>query len=318
MTENPYSTIATRTPSAIFLEGALAALPVSEMTSSYRVQGGSAVTASAAASASINLTAADLSQAAAAASSQALAEASGSTVTALAQVIIAIGVIPVQVIIVAVVLGIHRLMHRKSPRSPQTCFDSATPAEDSLPYLQPKAELEDEQTRRNELHGEHLVYELDGEDEILEISDETDFLVLPLQGRQGVHEMPEPHDLSWKMPLQGREEVMGDECAQELECPMQRTGTSIETAGVQELESSVRARNECLRSKPAQGVESSVQEKEESIKVEKTKNLTAAIHDAVPDSTHYSLTRSHFMLRQQQIMEIDDLKAADQHGGIDE
>ena len=206
-------------------------------------------------------------------------------------------------------------MHRRSPRSPQTRVDIATPAEDSPPYLQPKAELEDEQTRRNELHGEHLVHELDGDDEILEIADKTDSLILPLQGRQGVHEMPEPHDLSWEMPLQGRNEVMGDEYAQELACPIQGSWASMTVEGIQELESPVRAKNDFMIPESAQVVGSTVQGKEESIKVEKTKSLTAAVHDPIRDSTNGNPSRSHFMLRQQQMMEIDDLKAADQHDG---
>lgn len=206
-------------------------------------------------------------------------------------------------------------MHRRSPRSPQTRVDNATPAEDSLPYLQPKAELEDEQTRRNELHGEHLIHELDGEHEILEISDETDSLVLPLQGRQGVHEMPEPHDLSWEMPLQGRNEVLGEEYAQELECPIQGIGTCIEIEAIQELESPARAKNGSTVSESAQTVGSTIQGQEEFIQVEKTKNITGAVRDPITDPTHGSPSRSHFMLKQQQMMEIDDLKAADHHNG---
>lgn len=204
-------------------------------------------------------------------------------------------------------------MHRRSPRPFQTRVDSATPAEDSLLYLQPKGELEDEQTRRNELHGEHLVHELDGEDDILEIADETDSLVLPLQGRPGVHEMPEPHDLSWEMPLQGRDEVMGDEYAQELECPTQGIGTCIKIEAIHELESPAWAKNKSTVSESAQGVGTTVQGKEDFIQVEKTKNLTGAARDPITDPTHGSPSRSHFMQRQQQMMEMDDLKAADQH-----
>ena len=48
-----------------------------------------------------------------------------------------------------------------------------------FPHLQPKAELEDEQNRRHELHGEYLVHEMDDEGEIVEIADEADSLDLP-------------------------------------------------------------------------------------------------------------------------------------------
>lgn len=47
--------------------------------------------------------------------------------------------------------------------------------------------------------------------------DGTDDLILPLQGRQEVQEMPERRSASWEMPLQGRWEIMGDEYSQELE-----------------------------------------------------------------------------------------------------
>ena len=172
-------------------------------------------------------------------------------------------------------------MHRRSPRPPQTRFESATSAEESLPYLQPKAELEDEQTRRNELHGEHLVHELDGEDEIFQITDETDSLVLPLQGRQGIHEMPEPHDLGWELPLQGRNEVMGHEFAQELECP------------IQELESSMQARDKSTAGGNPQ-------------------DHADPDDDPVTDTTRSSPIQSHFMLRQQQLADINASVARDQ------
>lgn len=83
--------------------------------------------------------------------------------------------------------------------------------------MRPKAELEDEQRRRYELHGQHLVHELDGGVEIFQMPDGTDDLILPLQGRQEVQEMPERRSASWEMPLQGRWEIMGDEYSQELE-----------------------------------------------------------------------------------------------------
>ena len=162
-------------------------------------------------------------QVAAAASSQALEKASistddGSKVGVLAQIIIAIGVIPAQLVIVTIVLGIHRLVHRRPPRPLQIRVDSAPPTQESPPYLQPKAELEDDQ--RHELHGGQPVRELDDEGEILEIADEMDNAIPFLQGRQGMSEMPEANGLSWEMPHEGRAEVMGDEIAQELECPI--------------------------------------------------------------------------------------------------
>ena len=83
--------------------------------------------------------------------------------------------------------------------------------------MRPKAELEDEQRRRHELHGQHLVHELDGGVEIFQMSDGTDDLILPLQGTQEVQEMPEGRSASWQMPLQGRWEIVGDEYSQELE-----------------------------------------------------------------------------------------------------
>ena len=115
-------------------------------------------------------------------------------------------------------LGIHRLVHRRPTRPLQVRVDSASPTQESPPYLQPKGELDDDWTRRHELHGEHPIRELDGECEILQIADETDNTVLLLHGRQGLSEMPEPHDLSSKMPHQIRTELMGGEIAQELEC----------------------------------------------------------------------------------------------------
>ena len=128
-------------------------------------------------------------------------------------------------------------MHRRPPRPLLTRVDSATPAQYAPPYLQPKAELEDDQIRRHELHGEHPVRELNGQDEIVQIADKTDDAVLPLQGRQDVSELPEPKDLSWEMPHHERIEVMGDEIAQELEGSIQGRENPIAGEIVQELES---------------------------------------------------------------------------------
>ena len=268
-------------------------------------------------SASVNLTAAALSQAAAAASSQAFAEGSssadsGSQVGALAQVIIAIGVLPVELIIVAIVLGIHRLVHRKPSRPLQNRVNgSARPAQDSPPFLQPKAELEDEQKRRHELHGEHLVNELDGEDAILQVADDADSLVLPLQGTHGLHEMPEGHHLSWEMGAQGRNEVMGDEFARELNCSSHRREESIRTEMTQELESPVRASYELMAIESAQELESSVHARDKPLSAENAQDLAALGDDPVIESANGSPSRSHFMLRQQQMADIDDSMATD-------
>lgn len=109
-------------------------------------------------------------------------------------------------------------MHRRSSRPFPVRAASTIPRRNSLLYLQPKAELEDEQKRRHELHAEHPLHELDRENEIFEMPDGTEsFRILPLQGGQDVREMPEGSHVSWQMPIQGRCEVMGDEYAQELE-----------------------------------------------------------------------------------------------------
>ena len=186
------------------MDAASTALPVTYATFRYEALGRRAPAASAAASAPTNLTAAPLSQVATAASSQALVEESrptdvGSQSGFLAQIIIVVGVIPLELIIVIIMLGANRFVHRRSTRTLRIRVDSAHSAQDSLPYLQPKAELEDEQNRRHELDGEYLVQEMDDEGEILQIADETDSLDLPLQGSQGISEMPEEHHVSWKM-----------------------------------------------------------------------------------------------------------------------
>ena len=274
------------------------------MTPFYKVLGESPAAATAAVSTSANLTASVLSQAAAAASSQALAEAPSSTddvseVGIFAQIIIAIGVIPVQLVIVTTVLGIHRLVHRRPPRPLQARVDSASPTQESPPYLQPKAEVDDDRTRRHELHGEHPVRELDDECEILQIADETDNTVLPLHGKQGISEMPEPHDLSSKMPHQTRTEIMGGEIAPELECPIQGKEDSVEVQNVQGLEDPVRVGRESTISESAQELASPMQAREQSTRIEKTQDRAAPGHDSLINTTHSNPSQSHFMLRQQ-------------------
>lgn len=146
---------------------------------------------SAAASAPTNLTAAALPQAAIAASPPTLAEASnptdaGSQVGFAAQIIIAVGVIPLELIIVAIVLGVHRLVYCRSSRSPPIRVDRAHSAQDPLPYLQLKAELEDELNRKH------------GEGELFQIA-ETGSLDLPLQGTLGIHEMSGVNQLTYRL-----------------------------------------------------------------------------------------------------------------------
>ena len=298
MIENVCSTFSKGAPSAISSDGASTASSEAQTFPSYELpEEGVVAAAPTATSASANLTASELSQAAAAASSQALAEALSSTdagtqVSILAQVIIAIGVIPVQLIIVSIVLGLHRLVHRKSPRPLQMRIDSAIPTKDPPPYLQPKAELEDDQNKRHELHDEHLVRELDGGNEVHQIADGTENVALSLHGRQGIGEMPEPHDLSWEMPHQERTEVMGDEIAQELACLIPGREESVETKHVQELESQVQATAE-------------------PIKVEADHDLAGPGDHLAIDMVHSNPSRSHFMLRQQQAHDINASRATD-------
>lgn len=224
-----------------------------------------------------------------------------------AQVIIAIGVIPVELLIVAVVLGVHRLRHGRPSRPLQTREEGTKSKRNSLPYVQPKAELEDEQRRRHELHGVHLVHEVDGENGILQLPDGTESLVLPLQGTRGLHEMPDEGHMSWEMPLQGRSEIMGDELAQELECPVQRSNESTMVGNFSESEiaSSARARNESMQSDSAQELESPVQATDESIREEDGQDLAALVAVPVTDSGNVNPSRSHFMLRQQEMQDVD-------------
>ena len=213
-------------------------------------------------------------------------QVSGSEVSALAQVIIAIGVIPIEMAIAVIVLGIHRLVHRRQPRSPAPRTSIEKSRQNSLPYLQPKAELEDEQKRRHELHGENFAYELNGEGEIFQMPDGTESLVLPVKRRQGIQEMPEGNSMSWELPLHERHEVMGDGHAQELESPVQNKHKSVKFERLHELESPVKAR-------------------EEPANTQNAKSLDSPAQDATPDqhnnSTRDDLIQSHFMLRQQQM-----------------
>lgn len=275
------------------------------------------------ASVSANLTAAVLSQAAAAASSQALAEASSSTDTGsqvgiLAQVIIAIGVLPIELIIIAIVLGIHRLAHRRPSRPLQTVVNSVKPTQDSLPYLQPKAELEDEQKKTYELHGEHVENELEGQDAIVQIADDTDSLVLPLQGTHGVHEMPEEKDISWEMADQERNELMGDEYARELPCPFQGEKESIETQQAKEPESPVKPKRGPKAPESVQELEFPIHATSESIVAEDPLNPPALCECRATESANINPTRSHFMLRQQEMAEMIDPMATNQCDGSKE
>ena len=224
----------------------------------------------------------------------------------LAQVIIAIGVLPIELIIVAIVLGIHRLAHRRSRRALQTKVASVQQTEDSLPYLQPKAELEDEQKKLYELHGEHIENELEGKDAVVQIADDADSLVLPLQGTHGVHEMPEEHELSWEMPDQERNELMGDTHAQELDCPSKREKESIETQDAQELESPVKPRRGPWAPETAQEPESPIHATGESVTSEYRVDHPTRSECRATESININLIRSHFMLRQQEMSEVDD------------
>ena len=311
---NPYSAISTNAPSAVFPDGSSTPSPESQMTPLYEVLRRSPAAATAAASTSANLTASVLSQVAAAASSQALAEAStssddGSKIGVLAQIIIAIGVIPVQLVIITIVLGIHRLVHRKHPRPLQISAVSAPSTQESPPYLQPKAELEDD--RRHELHGEHPVRELDDEGEILEIADKMDSTVQSLQARQGISEMPQANGPSWDNLHQGRSEVMGDEIAQELECPISGREDSVEVRNLQGLEYPIRAGCESMVSESAKELECPVQAKEQPIRMGEAQDRATPGYHSFTHTTHSSHRESHFMLRQQQMTEINALAATD-------
>ena len=242
---------------------------------------------------SANLAASVLSQETAVASSRALTEASsftneGSTVGIFAQIIIAIGVIPVQLVIVTIVLGIHRLVHRRPPRPLQIRVDSAPPTQEPPLYLQPKAELEDDRTRKHELHGEHAVRELDSEGEILQIADETDDTVLPLHRRQWISELPEPYEVSSEMPHQTRHEITGGEVAQELECPIQGRKDPVEVQKVHGLEYPICAGSERMVSESTQELECPVQAKEQPVRMGKAQGRAAPGDDSL---THPHMTQ---------------------------
>ena len=213
-------------------------------------------------------------------------QVSGSEVSALAEVIIAIGVIPIEIVIAVIVLGIHRLVNRRQRHSPAPRTSIEQSRQNSLPYLQPKAELEDEQRRRHELHAENFTYELNGEGEIFQMPDGTESLVLPVQRRQGRQEMPEGNSMSGELPLHETHEVMGDEHAQELESPAQNKHGIVKLEHLHELECPVQARDE-----PA--------------KAQNAESLGSPVQDPTPDqhnnSTRDGLIRGHFMLRQQQV-----------------
>ena len=213
-------------------------------------------------------------------------QVSGSEVGVLAQVIIAIGVIPIEIAIAMIVLGIHRLLNRRSPQSPEPRTSIKKSSPDSLPYLQPKAELEDAQRRRHQLHGEKFAYELNGEGEILQMPDGTESLVLPVQRRQGIQEMPEANSMSAELPLHERYEVMGDEHAQELDSSFQNKDGPVKLEHLHELESPVKAGDEPAEVHNAQGLDSPVE-------------------DPAPDQHQSPMRndtiRGHFMLRQQQM-----------------
>ena len=73
-------------------------------------------------------------------------------------------------------------------------------ASDTQPYLDRKAELEDEERRRHELHGGGVTYEMEGEDRVLE--------------------MPSGRDTETMLAsLRETHEVRGVEHSQELEVP---------------------------------------------------------------------------------------------------
>ena len=233
VTVNPDSTLRKSIQSDILLHAASTTIPGLQATTSTETVGQSAA---------LGLSATTSSQTVAAASSQALVGGSNSTndgseVGILAQIIIAIGVIPVELLIITAVLGIHMLMHRKPSRPSQSRAVRTKSRRDSLPYLQPKAELEDEQRRRYELHSERIARELDGEDRIFQMPDETGRLCLPSQGRHGRYEMPADNHVSWETSLRGMPELMGDEHAQELEGPIHEDGGRIRVDNAQELDS---------------------------------------------------------------------------------
>ena len=115
---------------------------------------------------------------------------------------IAIGVtIPVViVVIISLCIGVLLWRHKKSKQGqkPQTDTDAAMPISNRQPYLQHKAELEDEERRKHELEAHEARYEMDGDDEIHEMGSED--------GRRRLSRL---------------QELRGPEHSQELEAPSQ-------------------------------------------------------------------------------------------------
>ena len=172
------------------------------------------------------------------------------------------------------------------------------PTQDPLPYFQPKAELLDEQKIRHELHGERIVHEVDGEGDIFQMSDETESLVLPLQGCEAVHEMAEGNPVAWELPVQKIHEVMGHEHAQELDCPVREREKSVVVEDAHELETTVLARKKSLVLKSAHGLQPLVQAGERSKGVGIGQDFDGPAADLVRLSTRMNPSRSHGMLRQ--------------------
>lgn len=156
------------------------------------------------------------------------------------------------------------------------------------------------------------MHEFDGADEIFQMPDERESLVLPLQGRRGVHEMPEGPHMRWEMPLQGRYEVMGDEYARELESPIQCRKDSIRVNQAHELESPTRARKKSIVPESTRELESPVQASNESTIRGDDQGLAAPAKDPVTNVPEVDAGRSHFMLRQEQMLVIDRSLATDQ------
>ena len=124
--------------------------------------------------------------------------------------------------------------------------------------------------------------------------------------------MPELSHMSWELPIQGTCEVVGDELAQELECPIQGSEDSVGVGRTTELESRVRARDGNVVSGAAQEFKSPVEVAERSIRGGKAQGTAASVADPVTDSSNVNPSRSHFMLRQQQMQDIGDSLATDQ------
>ena len=115
------------------------------------------------------------------------------------------------------------------------------------------------------------------------------------------------------MPRNGRHEVIGDEYAQELECPVQDIEKSIRVESTPDLESSVGARNEPMISESAQEL-ACPEQASEPVHVKDAQGLVAPFRDSVTHSTHVNTSGTHFMLRQQQMLDIDDKMARSTQG----